>query len=106
MSATARQWFGAAGALVALLLAGLAASSAIGVRYCPTGGTSCRWSPWLGLPSGLIALLALAACVRLNRWRRSGHGATGAWLILAATLVLALVWAIITLVAVAAATAD
>jgi len=37
---------------------------------------------------------------------RHGQGATGARSILAATLVLALVWAIVTLVAVAAATAD
>jgi hypothetical protein len=83
----------------ALMLA--ATYVAVAVRYCPTSG-SCGWSPWLGLPAAVVAVLASAACVRLAGWSRHGRGGSGAATAVAAAIGAAALWIVGYLLAIGA----
>jgi hypothetical protein len=80
---TIRRWVALLGFLAAAALMLAASYAAVAVRYCPTSG-SCGWSPWLGLPAALVAVLALVACLRLAGWSQHGGGGSRAAMAMAA----------------------
>jgi hypothetical protein len=78
---------------LALGLTGLAAWTAAAVRYCPAHG-GCSWSPWLGVPAALIAMVALASAATCLEWALRGRRGRRSAALLAATVALSALWVV------------